>query len=236
MTSPVLQLRQLCKSYPITKQSANTTRSEAGLTVLRDINLSLYAGQLVALTGPSGSGKSSLLHLAGLLDQPTSGEVVVAGKSANGLNDSGRTRLRRDAIGFVYQFHHLLPECSALENIMMPRLIAGIAPGEAAADAKALLDRVGLSARANHRPSELSGGEQQRVAVARALANRPAILLADEPTGSLDSATAASVIQLIKDLCQEHQTAALIVTHNLELADQLDRHERLADGRLLANK
>jgi lipoprotein-releasing system ATP-binding protein len=228
MTNAVLELRNVSKSYPATGD-----RQAGRVQVLRGVNLALYAGQTVALTGPSGSGKSTLLHLAGLLDKPSEGEVVVAGKSAAGLGDSGRTRLRRDAIGFVYQFHHLLPECSALENIMMPRLLAGVSATKARAEAAEWLDRVGLGARADHRPSELSGGEQQRVAIARALANQPAILLADEPTGSLDSATAADIVTLIRTLCHQRQTAALIVTHNLELANQLDRHERLADGRLV---
>jgi lipoprotein-releasing system ATP-binding protein len=228
MTNAVLELRNVSKSYPATGD-----RQAGRVQVLRGVNLALYAGQTVALTGPSGSGKSTLLHLAGLLDKPSEGEVVVAGKSAAGLGDAGRTRLRRDAIGFVYQFHHLLPECSALENIMMPRLLAGVSPSKARAEATEWLDRVGLGARADHRPSELSGGEQQRVAIARALANQPAILLADEPTGSLDSATAADIVTLIRTLCHQRQTAALIVTHNLELANQLDRHERLADGRLV---
>ena len=228
MTNAVLELRNVSKSYPATGD-----RQAGRVQVLRGVNLALYAGQTVALTGPSGSGKSTLLHLAGLLDKPSEGVVVVAGKSAAGLGDAGRTRLRRDAIGFVYQFHHLLPECSALENIMMPRLLAGVSATKARAEAASWLERVGLSARADHRPSELSGGEQQRVAIARALANQPAILLADEPTGSLDSATAADIVTLIRTLCHQRQTAALIVTHNLELANQLDRHERLADGRLV---
>ncbi|MFN5173341.1 MAG: ABC transporter ATP-binding protein [Holosporaceae bacterium] len=228
MTKAVLELRNVSKSYPATGDR------RAGLVqVLRGVNLALYAGQTVALTGPSGSGKSTLLHLAGLLDKPSEGEVVVAGTSAAGLGDAGRTRLRRDAIGFVYQFHHLLPECSALENIMMPRLLAGVSATTARVEATEWLNRVGLSARADHRPSELSGGEQQRVAIARALANQPAILLADEPTGSLDSATAADIVTLIRTLCHQRQTAALIVTHNLDLANQLDRHERLADGQLV---
>lgn len=228
MTKAVLELRNVSKSYPATGD-----RQAGRVQVLRGVNFALYAGQTVALTGPSGSGKSTLLHLAGLLDKPSEGEVVVAGKSAAGLGDAGRTRLRRDAIGFVYQFHHLLPECSALENIMMPRLLAGVSATKARVEATEWLDRVGLSARADHRPSELSGGEQQRVAIARALANQPAILLADEPTGSLDSATAADIVTLIRTLCHQRQTAALIVTHNLDLANQLDRHERLADGQLV---
>jgi lipoprotein-releasing system ATP-binding protein len=228
MTNAVLELRNVSKSYPATGD-----RQAGRVQVLRGVNLALYAGQTVALTGPSGSGKSTLLHLAGLLDKPSEGEVGVAGKSAAGLGDAGRTRLRRDAIGFVYQFHHLLPVCSALENIMMPRLLAGVSATKARAEAAEWLDRVGLGARADHRPSELSGGEQQRVAIARALANQPAILLADEPTGSLDSATAADIVTLIRTLCHQRQTAALIVTHNLELANQLDRHERLADGQLV---
>jgi len=228
MTNPVLELRDVSKSYPATGD-----RRAGQVQVLRGVNLALMPGQTVALTGPSGSGKSTLLHLAGLLDKPSSGSVVVAGKSTASLGDAGRTRLRRDAIGFVYQFHHLLPECSALENIMMPRLLAGVSPSKARVEASEWLERIGLSARADHRPTELSGGEQQRVAIARALANQPAILLADEPTGSLDSATAADIVALIRALCRQHQTAALIVTHNLDLANQLDRHERLADGRLV---
>jgi lipoprotein-releasing system ATP-binding protein len=183
--------------------------------------------------GQSGSGKSSLLHIAGLLEAPTAGEVLIAGQNCSTLDDTARTRIRRIGIGFVYQFHHLLPEFSALENVMMPQLIAGTTRTAAAARAKDLLDRMGLGPRIEHRPSELSGGEQQRVAIARALANRPLLLLADEPTGNLDPSTAAHVHEELMRLIKEEGLGALVATHNHELAAGMSRIARLEQGRII---
>jgi lipoprotein-releasing system ATP-binding protein len=185
---------------------------------------------VVALVGQSGAGKSSLLHLAGLLEAPTAGEVLIGGAAASSLSDGERTRLRRDAIGFVYQAHHLLPEFNALENVMMPQLIAGKSPAEAEREARRLLDLMGLSARLSHRPAELSGGEQQRVAIARALANHPRVLLADEPTGNLDPRTASGVFDALIAIVRKEGTAALVATHNADLAARMDRTLVLHDG------
>ena len=200
------------------------------LEVLRSASLSVGAGELVALTGPSGSGKSTLLHVAGLLEWPDGGDVVVDGTSCATMSDDQRTVVRRQQIGFVYQFHHLLPEFSALENIILPQLIAGASRSAADAWARKLLAAVGLEARASHRPARLSGGEQQRVAIARALANRPQILLADEPTGNLDHHTADEVFDVLVDLVKKTNLAALIATHNLELTKRVDRVVALQDG------
>jgi lipoprotein-releasing system ATP-binding protein len=189
-------------------------------------------GELVALVGPSGAGKSSLLHTAGLLETPTRGEVFVEGVAASALPDQLRTRIRRDTIGFVYQAHHLLPEFSALENVMMPQRIAGKSRANAEANATRILARLGLGQRLSHRPSQLSGGEQQRVAMARALANRPRILLADEPTGNLDGRTAAGVFDALVELVRAEGLAALVATHNLELAERMDRSLVLHEGKL----
>jgi lipoprotein-releasing system ATP-binding protein len=209
--------------------------SQAGeaLEVLRGASCAVRSGELVALMGASGAGKSTLLHIAGLLEPPTSGAVEIAGEDIAGLDDTRRTALRRRTIGFVYQFHRLLPEFSALENIVVPQMIAGVARGVAAERARTLLERVGLAARASHRPGRLSGGEQQRVAIARALANAPALLLADEPTGNLDPHTAEGVFATLRELIAETRLGALIATHNFDLARRMDRVIALKDGRLV---
>ncbi|MEO1686694.1 MAG: ABC transporter ATP-binding protein [Pseudomonadota bacterium] len=201
--------------------------------VLRGADLTLRPGEVAALVAPSGAGKSTLLHIAGLLDRPDAGAVEIAGVEATGLSDARRTGLRRRAAGFVYQFHHLLQEFSAEENVALPLLADGMARGAALQRARALLADVGLAERAAHRPSELSGGEQQRVAVCRGLANRPALLLADEPTGNLDPQTAERVFGLLADLARREGLAALIATHNLELAARMDRLLRLQEGRVV---
>jgi len=203
------------------------------LSILRGADCAVQAGELVALVGPSGAGKSTLLHIAGLLERPTSGDIEIAGIKANGLDDGPRTELRRKTIGFVYQFHRLLPEFSALENIVVPQMIAGKPHKAAAERARALLERVGLGPRADHRPGKLSGGEQQRVAIARALANQPALLLADEPTGNLDPHTAEGVFAVLRELIAETKLGALIATHNLDLARRMDRIIELRDGLLI---
>ena len=202
------------------------------LAVLNGIDLALRPGELVALVGPSGAGKSTLLHLAGLLERPDAGEVRIAGEECGGLSDERRTLLRRATLGFVYQFHHLLAEFSALENVMIPQMIAGVARGTARDKAAGLLRRVGLGERLSHRPARLSGGEQQRVAIVRALANDPKVLLADEPTGNLDHATAESVMATLIEVTRATGLAALIATHNLDLARRLDRIVALEDGKL----
>jgi lipoprotein-releasing system ATP-binding protein len=204
----------------------------AELAVLNGIDLALEPGEIVALVGPSGAGKSTMLHVAGLLERPDGGAVLIEGRDCGALSDEHRTMLRRRALGFVYQFHHLLPEFSAVENVMLPQMIAGIARADARRKAEALLGRVGLAERLTHRPARLSGGEQQRVAIVRALANDPKILLADEPTGNLDHTTAAAVMGTLIEIVRAHGLAALIATHNLELAARLDRTVTLADGRL----
>ena len=200
------------------------------LEVLRGADLTVHAGELVALVGPSGAGKSTLLHVAGLLERPNAGEVRIAGTACSRLSDSARTAIRRRALGFVYQYHHLLPEFSALENVVMPQLIAGADRSAARRKARELLDAVGLGKRLQHRPARLSGGEQQRVALARAMANAPKVLLADEPTGNLDHTTAEHVFDLLVALARQHGLAALIATHNLQLAARMDRMLTLQDG------
>jgi lipoprotein-releasing system ATP-binding protein len=207
-------------------------QGDGSLEVFRDVGFTLRQGEIVALVGPSGAGKSSLLHMAGLLEAPSSGEVYIAGRAASALPDSERTRIRRDTIGFVYQAHHLLPEFDALENVVLPQRIAGRARKPAETEAKRLLTLLGLAARMDHRPSQLSGGEQQRVAIARALANRPKILLADEPTGNLDSRTAGGVFEALLKLVRAEGLAALIATHNYDLAQMMDRTLVLNEGRL----
>jgi lipoprotein-releasing system ATP-binding protein len=209
-------------------------RTEAGeLAVLRGADLTLAVGEIVALVAPSGTGKSTLLHLAGLLEKPDAGEVVVGGRAAGTLSDDQRTEIRRGTIGFVYQFHHLLPEFTALENVALPQMAAGVA--RAAADARAtdLLMAFGLAEREHHRPGRLSGGEQQRVAIARALANRPRVLLADEPTGNLDVATADRVFGELLQAVRGGGVAALIATHNPDLAARMDRVVTLRDGHVV---
>ncbi|EPY02720.1 ABC transporter ATP-binding protein [Magnetospirillum fulvum] len=204
------------------------------LDVLRGADLEIQSGEIVALVGPSGAGKSTLLHIAGLLEHPDQGEVFLAGISAGDQSEAERTRLRRLHLGFVYQFHHLLPEFSAVENVILPQMIAGIAKGQAREKAMDLLDRMGLANRADHRPGQLSGGEQQRVAICRALANGPRVLLADEPTGNLDPHTAESVFAELIALVRGTGVAALIATHNPDLAQRMDRVVTLRDGQLVA--
>ena len=220
---PALELRGVRKVF---------RQGGVELAVLNGIELALNPGEIVALVGPSGAGKSTLLHVAGLLERPDDGSVLIEGSDSGALSDELRTLLRRRALGFVYQFHHLLPEFSALENVMVPQMIAGVARRLARDKAAALLERVGLAERLAHRPARLSGGEQQRVAIVRALANDPTILLADEPTGNLDHATAASVMATLIETVRAGGLAALIATHNLELAHRLDRIVALEDGRL----
>lgn len=224
MTDTVLQLRGIEKTY--NRGQANQVQ------VLRGVDLTLAAGEIVALVAPSGAGKSTLLHIAGLLDVPDAGEVSIAGEPMQGRSDRRRTAVRRADVGFVYQFHHLLPEFSAEENVMLPQLAHGVAHGDARRHAQDLLASVGLQARAHHRPAALSGGEQQRVAFCRAMANRPRVLLADEPTGNLDPATSDQVFDGLMKLVRETGLAALIATHNLELAARMDRCLRLDAGHL----
>ena len=226
MSEAVLELRGIEKAY--LKGLPGEVR------VLGGLDLSLAQGEMVALVAPSGAGKSTLLHIAGLLDSADAGRVLISGQDATGLSDRDRTALRRTAVGFVYQFHHLLPEFSALENIVLPQLAAGVARSAADARARELLVRVGVSGRADHRPAALSGGEQQRVAFCRALANGPRLLLADEPTGNLDPATADQVFDVLVSLVRDTGLSALIATHNLELAARMDRVLRLEGGRLIA--
>jgi lipoprotein-releasing system ATP-binding protein len=220
---PVLELRGVHRIFKT---------GEAEIAVLRGIDLALLPGEVVALVGPSGAGKSTLLHVAGLLERPDDGVVLIGGADCGSLSDQQRTLLRRSELGFVYQFHHLLPEFSALENVMLPQMIAGVPRSRARRKAAALLAGVGLAPRAGHRPARLSGGEQQRVAIVRALANDPKILLGDEPTGNLDHATGDSVLATLLDLVRHTGMAALIATHNLDLARRLDRIVALEDGRL----
>ena len=218
---PPLELRDVRRIY----------RTEGGeLPVLRGANLTLHAGEIVAMAAPSGAGKSTLLHLAGLLEKPDGGAVLVQGRDAGTLPDAARTMIRRDMIGFVYQFHHLLAEFSALENVMLPQMIADVSRRQARERAMALLASFGLAARAEHPPGKLSGGEQQRVAIARALANAPKVLLADEPTGNLDVRTADVVFSELLATVRREGVAALIATHNPDLAARMDRTVTLRDG------
>ncbi len=203
------------------------------LRVLDGVDLVVNPGEIVALVAPSGAGKSTLLHIAGLLEHPGEGEVKIGGQACGKLSDDRRTAIRRKALGFVYQYHHLLPEFSALENVVLPQMIAGKSRREASARGKDLLGRLGLEPRATHRPGQLSGGEQQRVAICRALANRPNVLLADEPTGNLDPHTAETVFDELVQLARSSGLAALIATHNLELARRMDRVMRLQDGKIV---
>jgi len=226
MSDPVLALSGVEKTF--NKGKANA------VPVLSGIDLSVAPGEIVGLVAPSGAGKSTLLHIAGLLDSADSGEVRIDGQAARKLSDRRRTRLRRDKIGFVYQFHHLLPEFSAVENIVLPQRAAGVATRVAAERAALLLGRVGLAQRVDHRPAELSGGEQQRVAFCRAMANVPKLLLADEPTGNLDPETSDHVFDVLLELVRETGMGALVATHNMELAARMDRVLRLASGRIEA--
>ena len=218
---------------PVVKLTGLTRSFEQGgvrIDVLRGINLAVMPGEIVALLGPSGSGKSTMLQAVGLLEGGFGGRIEIAGVDASALSGDARTAVRRDAIGFVYQFHHLLPDFSALENVVLPQLVAGVAQSAAAERARELLDALGLAQRLDHRPSQLSGGEQQRVAVARALANKPALVLADEPTGNLDEATANKVLAQFLELVRGQGSAAVIATHNERLAARMDRVVRLHEG------
>jgi lipoprotein-releasing system ATP-binding protein len=203
------------------------------LSVLKSLNLEIRAGEVVALVGQSGSGKTTLLQIAGLLDNPSSGLVEICGEDLSNASDKKRTLARRKYLGFVYQFHHLLPEFSALENVVLPQMIAGVSKVAAEKKARELLGELGLWERLSHRPARLSGGEQQRVAIARALANDPALVLADEPTGNLDPKTADGVFAMLLKLAKERGGAALVATHNLELAHQMDRVVHLENGTLI---
>ncbi|SMX42507.1 ABC transporter ATP-binding protein [Maliponia aquimaris] len=224
MTETILRLTGIEKTY---KQGL-----PGEVRVLRGIDLTVARGEVVALVAPSGAGKSTLLHIAGLLDTPDAGAVEIGGVAMQGLSDRRRTAVRRADVGFVYQFHHLLPEFTALENIVLPQLANGTARGEADARARNLLDSVGIADRADHRPAALSGGEQQRVAFCRAMANGPRLLLADEPTGNLDPTTSDRVFGALMTLVRETGLSALIATHNLQLAEQMDRRVRLDTGML----
>jgi lipoprotein-releasing system ATP-binding protein len=223
-TGTALELRDVRRTFV---QGGQT------LEVLKGISLTLKSGEIVALVGPSGSGKSTLLHIAGLLERPTSGEVIIDGESGARLGDRRRTQIRREKLGFVYQYHHLLREFSALENVILPQMIAGVPKRKARERARELLASLGLAERETHRPARLSGGEQQRVAIARALANRPVLLLADEPTGNLDQATAEAVFLELLTVVRQSGLAALIATHNPELAARMDRRLALEDGHVV---
>lgn len=223
MSDPALSLQGVCKTYGA---------GRAAVEVLRGVDLTLQAGEIVALVAPSGAGKSTLLHIAGLLDSADLGEVLIGGRAMTRLADAERTAARRAEVGFVYQAHHLLPEFSAAENIILPQRAAGISLADAEKRAASLLESVGLAKRATHRPGELSGGEKQRVAIARALANRPRVLLADEPTGNLDVETSETVFALLLNLAREEGLAAFIATHNPDLAARMDRVARLESGKL----
>ena len=209
------------------------TQGAATLDILKSAELAVWPGQSVALIAPSGTGKSTLLHIAGLLEHPDSGEVYIDGTATTSLSDAERTRIRRTEIGFVYQFHHLLPEFSAVENVMLPQMIRGLSKKEARKRAAELLGYLGLGERLEHRPSQLSGGEQQRVAIARAVANAPRILLADEPTGNLDPKTSGHVFGALSQLVRASGLAAVVATHNMELAARMDRRVTLQDGRVV---
>jgi lipoprotein-releasing system ATP-binding protein len=223
-SSPVLHLERLERAY---------TQGNRRIDVLKGTSASFYAGETVALLGPSGAGKSTLLHIAGLLERPDRGSVLINGVDCGKLSDNEQTRMRRMEVGFVYQFHHLLPEFSALENVVLPQLILGLARSEAETRGKEMLKSLGLEERWDHRPAQLSGGEQQRVAIARAVANDPKVLLADEPTGNLDPPTAERVFQQLLKLVRQSGVAAVVATHNLDLAARMDRTLRLMNGVLI---
>ena len=223
-SAPTLELKNIYRSF---KQGSQT------LEVLKGINLDIEKGEVIALIGPSGSGKSTLLQIAGLLEKPTKGEIYLDGQKCSKLGDAMRTALRRDYLGFVYQYHNLLPDFDATENVMLPQMIDGIKPKIAREKAEWLLSRLGLAKRFKHRPAELSGGEQQRVAIARALANTPKLLLADEPTGNLDPRTSEIVFAELLTIVRETGLSALIATHNHDLANQMDRKVQLEDGKLI---
>lgn len=220
----VLRLENVTRNYGEGKQT---------IEVLTGAELAVHAGEIVALVAPSGAGKSTLLHLAGLLERPSAGEVIIGERSCGSMNDDERTRVRRVDIGFIYQFHHLLPEFTALENVIIPQMIAGLTKSKAAERAAQLLDYMRIGQRSTHRPAELSGGEQQRVAIARAVANGPKLLLADEPTGNLDPETADYVFNALTSLVRSSGLAALIATHNHTLAAQMDRTVTIVNGKIV---
>ncbi|MCA0369200.1 MAG: ABC transporter ATP-binding protein [Proteobacteria bacterium] len=222
-SAAILSVRGLTRTYDT---------AQGGLTVLRGVDLDVYPGEIVGLIGPSGSGKSSLLHAAGLLERPTAGVVTIDGEAVGDLDERARTRLRLSRIGFVYQFHHLLPEFDARDNVALPMRIAGVSQAEARRRAEETLKTLGLGDRLTHQPAQLSGGEQQRVAIGRALANGPRLLLADEPTGNLDPTTSQSVFESLRSLAKTTGVGALIATHNMELAGHMDRVFALKDGLL----
>ncbi|MDD3288682.1 MAG: ABC transporter ATP-binding protein [Alphaproteobacteria bacterium] len=226
MSDIILALSEIRRSF---------VQADNSLEVLRGCDMTVKAGELLALIGPSGSGKSTLLHIAGLLERPDSGSICIAGKNASDMDDAGRTELRRKSIGFIYQFHHLLPEFSARENIMLPQMIAGVSEFNAGKRADELLALIGLTARSSHRPGKLSGGEQQRVAIARALANRPKLLIADEPTGNLDPVTADHVFAVLKELVKTQGLGLLMATHNHELAARMGRVCELQGGCIVSS-
>jgi len=223
--APSLELAGIVRSFK---------QVDAPLEILRGASLQIHRGEAVALVGPSGAGKSTLLHIAGLLEHADGGDVLLAGQSCNGMSDAERTAMRRKYLGFVYQFHHLLPEFSALENVMLPQMVAGLDKVEARNRARQLLATVGLAQRESHRPARLSGGEQQRVAIVRAIANAPRVLLADEPTGNLDPHTADGVFHELMRLVRATGLAALIATHNPELARRMDRVVTIREGQIVA--
>jgi lipoprotein-releasing system ATP-binding protein len=222
--APILMLADVTRTF---------TQGSRTINVLQGANVQLWPGQAVALVGPSGAGKSTLLHIAGLLEPPTSGRVVINGRDCAELSESDRTRLRRHEIGFIYQFHQLLPEFSALENVVIPQMILGKRRREAEVRAMELLSGLGLGERSDHRPAQLSGGEQQRTAICRGLANAPKLLLADEPTGNLDPKTSEYVFRELLDLIRQQGVAALIATHNMELARRMDRVLQMHEGQLV---
>jgi len=227
MSEPVLQLRGVVRQY---------TAGERVLEVLRGADLDVHPGEMVGLIGPSGSGKSSLLHAAGLLERPTAGQVFLEGKDCSRLKDKARSAVRLAALGFVYQFHHLLAELSALDNVALPQMIAGRSRQVARERAGMLLEGLGLGERLHHQPGQLSGGEQQRVAIARAMANHPRVILADEPTGNLDPTTSLTVFRSFQEMARSENVAALIATHNMDLARYMDRILALKDGRLVEQR
>ena len=217
----------------IEKLEKSFLQADQKLTVFKNLDLKVEAGELVALVGQSGSGKSTLLHLAGLLDKVSAGRITINGKHVSDMNEKQRTQMRLSSIGFIYQFHHLLPEFNAVENVAMPQIIAGVNRSEAHGKAEAILRQLGLGKRLSHRPARLSGGEQQRVAISRALINDPILLLADEPTGNLDPSTSEGVFELLLEQVRDRDIGALIATHNIDLADQMDRALELKAGRIV---
>ena len=221
----VLECLDLCKTF--------TEGGGTKLEILRNVNFSVRAGEKIAIVGASGSGKSTLLHLLGSLDKPTSGQVLIENKDVNVLSETERCRLRNRLLGFVYQFHHLLPEFTAQENVAMPSLVRGTSPAQAMGQARVLLEKVGMIRRLDHKPSELSGGERQRAAIARAIINEPRCILADEPTGNLDKSTAEQVIQVMLRLNKEYSTSLVVVTHDMSLASKMDKIYTIEDGRLM---